>query len=104
MAIADLITLFDEKIDESKTLTIFHPEETWKQITIDNFYVKELMVQVYKKGKLVYNLPTLKEIVAFSKADKETFWDEYKRRVNPQIYKVDLSKKLFNLKSSLLKK
>ena len=104
MAIADLITLFDEKIDESKTLTIFHPEETWKQITIDNFYAKELMVQVYKKGKLVYNLPSLKEIVAFSKADKETFWDEYKRRVNPQIYKVDLSKKLFNLKSSLLKK
>ncbi|MBO7297763.1 MAG: nicotinate phosphoribosyltransferase, partial [Clostridia bacterium] len=38
MAIADLITLRDEEIDDSKPLTLFHPVETWKQHEVENFY------------------------------------------------------------------
>ena len=31
-----------------------------------------------------------------------SFWNEYKRLLNPHIYKVDLSQKLYDLKQSLL--
>ena len=50
MAIADLITLHNEVIDESKPLEIFHPIDTWKRKKITNFYAKELMVKIFDKG------------------------------------------------------
>lgn len=102
--LADLITLKDEVIDESKPLTIFHPEQIWKKMTITDFYVKEIMVDIYKNGKLVYKRPSLKEIIAYKKVCLEEFWDEYKRYVNPHIYKVDLSERLYQLKCELLER
>ena len=101
-AIADLIMLDEEEIDESKPLVIFHPVDTWKRMRITNYYTKDLLVPVFIDGKQVYNSPGLMDIQAYSKADLATFWDEIKRLVNPQEYKVDLSQKLFDLKQSLL--
>lgn len=62
MAQADLICLEDETFDTSKPLTIFHPEQTWKKTTFTDYTVKELMVPVFKDGKLVYDMPSLKQI------------------------------------------
>lgn len=101
-AIADLIMLDDEVIDETQPLTIFDPVDTWKKKTIVNFHVKELLVPIYKDGKQVYKSPELMEIQEYSKKDLETFWEEHKRMTNPQIYIVDLSKKLYDLKMKLL--
>ena len=42
MAIADLITTYDETIDESKPLTLFHPVETWKEYEVENFRAEKL--------------------------------------------------------------
>ncbi len=99
---ADLIMLKDEVIDETKPLTITHPLETWKKMTFENYKVKELTVEVIKNGKLVYDMPKLKEIKAYAKEEMETFWDEYLRIDAPHIYKVDLSNKLLELKTSML--
>jgi nicotinate phosphoribosyltransferase len=33
----------------------------------------------------------------------DTFWDQYKRNLNPHLYKVDLSDGLWMLKQSMLK-
>ena len=62
MAQADLICLEDETFDTSKPLTVFHPEQTWKKTTFTDYQLKELMVQIFKDGKLVYDMPSLKEI------------------------------------------
>lgn len=101
---ADLITLKDETVDESKPLTIFHPLYTWKKKVINNFYVKPLLQPIYENGKLVYNRPTLEEIKAYHQKELDTLWEEYKRFDTPQLYKVDLSQDLWNLKNTLLNK
>ena len=52
---------------------------------------------------MVYVSPTLMEIQAHAKAELDTFWDQYKRMLNPHIYKVDLSTELWTLKQNMLK-
>ena len=104
MAQADVIALRGETFDVSKPLTITHPVERWKKMTFaaGEYTVKELIVPVIKGGKLVEKLPDLKGIRAYADAEKETFWDEYKRLDKPHIYKVDLSDGLYKLKSDMI--
>ena len=102
MAIADLITLRDEEVDDSKPLTLFHPVETWKEHEVDNFYAEELQHTVIQNGKLVYKFPKLMEIREFSKQRLAKFWEEYLRLDLPHVYKVDLSKKLHALKFEMI--
>ncbi|MBQ9118342.1 MAG: nicotinate phosphoribosyltransferase [Clostridia bacterium] len=102
MAIADLITTREEIIDEELPLTIFHPLETWKRITMENFCAEELQHTIVKAGKLVYEFPALMDVQAFSKKRLASFWEEYLRLDMPQIYKVDLSQKLLNLKTKMI--
>ena len=104
MAIADLITLRDEKVDEGKPLTIFHPIETWKRVTVENFRAVPLHETIVKGGKLVYNFPALKQIKEFSKTELSKFWEEYLRLDMPQLYKVDLSHELYELKTNMIAK
>lgn len=101
---ADLITLKDEVINENEPLTIFHPLYTWKRKTINNFYTKPMLVSIYENGKLVYNRPSLEEIREYCKQEVDSLWEEYKRLDQPQLYKVDLSQNLWNLKHDLLNK
>ncbi len=102
-AIADYLTVYDEVVDDSKDMTIFDPDATWKTKRVYNFTARELQVPVFKDGKLVYKLPSLEEIRAYCLAQVDTLWDEVKRFDNPQTYFVDLSQKLWDIKYSLLK-
>jgi nicotinate phosphoribosyltransferase len=100
---ADCIILRDEGvIDTSKPLVLTHPTERWKTITFDNYEVRELHKQIIKDGKLVYKFPTLKEIKAYAESELDSFWDEYKRLDKPHLYKVDLSDKLYELKTKMI--
>jgi nicotinate phosphoribosyltransferase len=103
-ALADLIMLDDEKIDEKKPLTIFHPVHTWKKRVLTNFYVKEMMVPVIIDGKLVYESPSIKEMQTHLKKEFETMWPATTRFTNPHEYHVDLSDKLWNMKLGILNK
>ncbi len=102
MAIADLITLRGETVNENEPLTIFHPIETWKKHTVENFHAEELLKPIVSQGKLVYEFPKLLDVKAFSLAQKEKFWEEYLRLDMPQTYKVDLSTKLHTLKTEMI--
>ena len=102
MAIADLITLHDEVVDEGKPLTLFHPVETWKEYEVDNFRVELLQHPIVKGGKLVYEFPKLLDVQAYSKEQLSKFWEEYLRLDVPQVYKVDLSNELHALKIGLI--
>lgn len=99
---ADLITLHDEKIDESKDLEIFHPIHTWKRKTLTNFTTKELLVRVFDKGELVYDLPTLDKIIERKNEQIAEQWEEVKRFEHPHLFHVDLSQKLWDIKYNLL--
>lgn len=101
-ALADLITLNDEIIDESKTLEIFDPVYTWKKKKIKNFYAVELMVKVFDKGISVYESPDVLAIKEYAKEQTNRLWPEVLRFENPHNYYVDLSSSLWNLKQNLL--
>lgn len=104
MAIADVIALDNEIIDDTKPYKIFDQVHIWKTKTVENFHAKKLQVPVYIDGKLVYQSPTLKEIKEYSTNQLSTLWDEVKRFANPHKYYVDLSKDLWFLKTSMLEK
>lgn len=99
---ADLILLEDEIIDESKELTIFHPVHNWKRKTFTDYTIKELLKPLYLGGKCVHEKRSVSEIKEFTKSELDTLWPQYKRLKNPQVYKVDLSRKLFDLKRSMI--
>ena len=103
-ALADLIALRDEKIDESKPLTLFNPVHTWKRKTLKNYYSKDLQIQIFEQGKCVYESPSVLEIKDFSQKETDRLWPEVLRFENPHTYYVDLSKNLWTLKQSLLHK
>lgn len=103
-AIADLITLHDENIENEDSLMLFDPVYTWKKKKIKNFYAKELMVQIFDKGSLVYDSPTVTEIKKIVDEETEKLWHEVLRFENPHNYYVDLSTKLWSLKHNLINK
>ena len=103
-AIADVLTLNDEVIDDSKPYEIFDPQYTWKRKTITNFYAKNMQVKYIENGKLIEKLPDVNEIKSYCKSQLDTLWDEVTRFENPHTYYVDLSQKLWDVKNSLLNK
>lgn len=103
-AIADVITLAHEKIDDTKPYTIFDPEHTWKRKEITNFIARPLLAPIFLNGELVYTSPTLEEIVTYSKEQIDMLWEEVLRFEKPHRYNVDLSEELWTLKTELLEK
>ena len=103
-ALADVICVHDEVINENEPYEIFDPRFTWKRKTLTNFKVEELHKQIFKDGKLVYQIPTLEESRAFCKYSLSRLWDEVKRFDNPHGYYVDLSQKLWDIKHDILMK
>lgn len=102
-ALADVLTLHDEKIKETDSYEIFHPLFTWKRKTITNFYAKPLLEQIFKDGQCIYKNPNIEEIRDYCKAQIDTLWEEVKRFERPHEYFVDLSLDLWTIKDSLLK-
>lgn len=103
-AIADVLTLDDEIIDETKPYILFDPDFTWKRKEIENFVTRKLLVPIFKGGKKVYEEPSLKEIREYCLRQTDTLWDEVKRFENPHKYYVDLSKNLWAERNSLIEK
>jgi len=103
-AIADLLALYDEEIDEQIDLTIYHPQNVWKFKTLSagSYVVEKLLIPVFIDGKLVYDCPSIEEIRQFGEVSRNSMWDEIFRFEYPQEYYVDLTKKLLNLKLSML--
>ena len=101
---ADLICLVDDQLDESKDLTIFDPLETWKKTHLKGgtYTLRELMVPVFKNGECVYTSPSVMDIRKYCMEEQNTLWDETRRLVNPHEVYVDLSDRLYRMKTDLL--
>ena len=102
MAIADVITLADEVIDDTQPYVIFDPEFTYKRKKLTNFRAVKLQKPIFEKGRRVYDCPPIAEIREYCKAQLDLIWDEVKRFENPHAYYVDLSEPLWKLKRELL--
>lgn len=102
--IADLICLEGEKYEESNSLLLFDPIETWKKTHLapHTYTIRDLMVPVFQKGQCVYQSPSVMDIQAYCKRELDTLWDESRRLVNPHEVHVDLSNQLWHMKNQLL--
>ncbi len=101
-AIADVVTLGDEKIVNGEPYEIFDSVHTWKRKVVTDFIAKKLQVKIYDKGSLVYDSPSVAEIKKYCKEQVDSLWDEVTRFENPHTYYVDISHDLWNLKYNLL--
>ena len=103
-AIADVLTLEGEEIDDSEDYEIFDPDYTWKRKVVTDFTAKKLLEPVFVKGKRVYPCYNINTIKDYCAKQVNTLWDEVKRFENPHKYYVDLSQKLWDEKNEMLKK
>ena len=78
-AIADLIASYDEVIDPSQDIKIYHQSNIWKNKVVEaNTYdVVELQVPIFKDGQLIYDLPSIEEIRTYSSKQMELMWDKF---------------------------
>ncbi|MBP5551953.1 MAG: nicotinate phosphoribosyltransferase, partial [Spirochaetales bacterium] len=111
LAIADLITLDDEDIDDmlqnQKDIIFYHPFTDGDLFVMRNgkyTRVEKLLNLVMKDGKICMDKVALKDIQTYAKESQGHFHRSYKRLINPHIYKVSLSRKLKDLKHELILK
>ena len=103
-AIADVVTLSDEVIDDTQPYEIFDAQYTWKRKLCENFRAERLLVRIFDKGQLVYSVPDIEAVRQNCKGSVENLWTEVRRFENPHKYYVDYSQKLWDLRDSLIKK
>lgn len=101
-AIADVITMNGEIIDDTKPYTIFDPNHTWKRKTLENFKAVKLRTKIFENGKCLYTPRSISAIRAYCAAQVDTLWEEVTRFENPHSYYVDLSQELWDEKYRLL--
>ncbi len=100
-ATADYIVFPDEEKPRDR-LKLFNPQHPYLQKYVKNYEAVPMLHQIFENGKLVYELPSLEEIRSYHRAQMELFWPEYLRKLNPEIYRVNLSEKVWDLKQKLM--
>lgn len=98
----DYITFADTDVTQLDEIDMFHPTYTYINKTVRDFDAVPLLVDIFDKGKLVYQLPSLQEIQEYGRKEFDQIWDEYKRVLNPQDYPVDLARDVWQNKMDLI--
>ena len=87
----DYIALSDEQPEKEEKIHMFHPVHTYIGNFVTNFTAKDLHEDIFDKGKLIYECPSIQEIQLYAEQQLDLLWEEYKRSLNPEEYPVDLS-------------
>jgi nicotinate phosphoribosyltransferase len=104
-ATADLLSLDDEDPRQMERLTLRHPSEHATYRTLGQEEIAEiepLLVDVLVEGKLVYDLPTIDEMRERRQADVSRLDPGVRGLMNPHIYHVSLTQRLWDLKQALI--
>src|SRR3990172_99017 len=104
-ATADLLSLEEEQPEQMETIRLHHPSEPTKYRTLPRETVtniQPLLVEVLKEGKLMIDLPDIEEMRARRIADVDRLDPGVRRLMNPHIYHVSLSERLWHLKQELI--
>jgi nicotinate phosphoribosyltransferase len=104
-ATADLIGLDEELPEKMQQIMLHHPIEPSKKRCLERSEITEiepLMEDIILDGKIIYESPSIEQMRAKRLADLERLDHGVKRLVNPHIYHVSLSDKLWQLKQDLI--
>jgi nicotinate phosphoribosyltransferase len=106
-AIVDLLSLETESIQIKNDLKLHHPNDQGKHRILEESEISKienLHKTIIESGKLIYKFPTIEEIRKIRDEDISSLDSGVKRLVNPHLYHVSLSDKLWNLKNELINK
>jgi nicotinate phosphoribosyltransferase len=104
-ATTDLLTLEDESPEAMFPIVLHHPVLPTRYRTLerpDVTRVERLHVEVLSDGRPVYDQPTIAAMRELREADLARLDPGVKRLMNPHIYHVSLSDRLWALKQSLI--
>jgi nicotinate phosphoribosyltransferase len=105
-ATADLLSLNDEDPRQVAQIILRHPSDHAKYRTLAQAGVADiepLLADVLKEGKLVCDLPTIEEMREQRRADVSRLDPGVRRLMNPHIYHVSLTQRLWDLKQGLIR-
>jgi nicotinate phosphoribosyltransferase len=105
MATADLLSLEDEDPRQADEIQARHPSDQAKSRTIktaDIGEIEPLLVDVLKEGKQVYDLPSIEGMRQRRSQDIARLDIGVRRLLNPHVYHVSLTGKLWDLKQALI--
>ncbi len=104
-ATADLLSLEDERPGDSEMIMLHHPTQAskYRELRADNVTeVEPLLVEILREGELIAELPPIDGLRERRDADVERLDPGVRRLMNPHIYHVSLSAKLWNMKQELV--
>lgn len=104
-ATADLLSLDDEDPRRMQEVKLHHPTEhtVHRTLTQDGIErIEPLLVDILDEGELVYDLPTIEQIRERRKEDINSLDPGVKRLINPHVYHVSLTERLWELKQDLI--
>ena len=104
-ATADLLSLPDEDPGHMDQVTLHHPSDHTRLRTLHQEEIAEvesLLVGILREGKLVYDLPSIEAIRRRREADMARLDPGVRRLINPHLYHVSLTDRLWTLKQSLI--
>nr|WP_275984007.1 nicotinate phosphoribosyltransferase [Paenibacillus hamazuiensis] len=102
---ADYIALAGEDdMLRGERIKLFDPVHPYIHKFIEHYEAVPLLKPIFAEGELVYELPVLEQIREYHTAQLKQFWPEYLRKLNPEIYRVNLSTKAWELKMELIRK
>jgi nicotinate phosphoribosyltransferase len=95
---ADCISLSEETdID-----TIYHPHDPKKFSDVGPYRKEPLFGRVMERGRIIIEKKKPSDIAAYARSRLAQLPDEHKRFENPHTYKVGITKKLLDLRTSIV--
>lgn len=94
---------YERDIIAGERIKLFDPIHPYFHKYLENYEAIPLLKPIFEAGKLVYDLPSLGQIREYKKSQKQLFWPEYLRKLNPEKFRVSLSIAAWELKQKLIK-
>jgi nicotinate phosphoribosyltransferase len=88
--------------NESSIKEIYNPNNYLQSSRVESFLFEPIMFKVIGNGKMVIQNKMPKEIAVYCRQRLNSLPDEFKRLENPHLYKVGVSKNLYDLRSRLI--
>lgn len=102
-AMADYIAFPEEEAPRKRQkLRLFNPLHPYLQKFISHYESIPMLEPIFVNGLQVYQPPGLEEVRAYHRQQLDLFWPEYLRKLNPEVYRVNLSETVWDRKQKLI--
>ena len=100
-ALGDVMCIHNQELNK-REIKIVSITDAGKYSTFDNFRLRELQVEIFRDGELVYKDPTLLEKREYCINEFKTIYPEVKRILNPHEYYVDGTQEYVDFRSDFI--